>query len=290
MEGVGLFKIKSWKRKHPQIFNATAMIDDCRTKTTTMGKKKQQTSSSSSTDSSSSTPPLVVTTPISKPSSSSAAKKKHLKGMEQFLSDVLPNLKKEMLRKKKEPFDLAAYNDYFKSDSGYLATFILPLFHFTAKNEVICTRYGNFDGKHAVKTTAGFDRVMLISKNSDPEQFTPELEAYCMQRFGREWFKIPSKDSFRAKAAASAGHDGQFKVVLTGVYFDSFISKENTEVETINPILAYEPVRPPPPKKEKVPKAAVSSSSPKENPTVTVVPPPAIGQPEEDSIPLLEED
>lgn len=187
-------------------------------------------------------------------SSSSSAKKRTEKALGQFLSDVLPALKKEMIRKKKETFSWEAYADYFKADSKYVATFCLPLFRFLEKNEIICTRYGCFDNRHMVKTTAGFDRVMLLSRNLTEEELTPEVQQYLTQRFGREWYKIPSKDGFRAKAAAASGHDGQFKVILVGLFEDSFVDNVTGEtVLTINPSLMFEPCRPPPPKKERAP-------------------------------------
>lgn len=201
---------------------------------------------------------------VIKPSSANSAKKRTEKALGQFLSDVLPALKKEMSNRKKEPFSWENYASYFKPDSKYLATFILPLFKFLEKDEIICTRYGNFDNRHMVKTTAGFDRVMLLSRHCDPEDLTPDVQQYLSQRYGREWFKIPAKDGFRAKAAAASGHEGCFKVVLVGLFEDSFVDSVTGEVIlTINPSLMYEPLRPPPPKKERKAKHSSSSSSSK---------------------------
>jgi len=103
-----------------------------------------------------------------------------------------------------------------------------------------------------VKTTAGFDRVMLLSRHCSEEELAPDVQQYLTQRYGKEWFKIPAKDGFRAKAAAAAGHDGCFKVILTGLFEDSFTDPSTGDtVLTINPSLMFEPCRPPAPKKEK---------------------------------------
>lgn len=177
------------------------------------------------------------------------------KTLGQFLTDMLPALKKEMVRHKKEVFSWETYMPYFRPDSKYVSTFCLPLFRFLEKDEIICSRYGCFENRHMVKTSAGFDRVMLLSRNLDSDEFPPDVQQYLTQRFGREWFKIPSKDGFRAKAAAASGYEGQFKVILVGMFEDSFQDTSTGEmVYTINPSLMYEPLRPPPPKKERKPK------------------------------------
>lgn len=205
----------------------------------------------------------VVDGGVSKPKNA-AKKKKKEQAFSQFITDVLPSLKKEMIRKKKEAFDWDDYSKYFRPDSGYVATFMLPLFRFLLTDEIICDRYGNFDNKHRVKTAVGHKRVMDLSENSDVLELTPEMIHYFNKRFGVEWFKIPSKDGFRAKAAAAAGYDGQFKVILTGLYEDSFTDNATgKEVITINPTLMYEPVLPPPPKKERKQPSAASSSTAK---------------------------
>jgi len=237
-----------------------------------MGKSKHSSrggsgSAASASESPSSSP---VTKPVGggvvKPSSAASAKKRTEKALGQFLSDVLPALKKEMSNRKKEPFSWENYSAYFKPDSKYLATFILPLFKFLEKDEIICNRYGNFENRHMVKTTAGFDRVMLLSRHCDPEDLTPDVQQYLSQRYGREWFKIPAKDGFRAKAAAASGYDGCFKVVLVGLFEDSFVDSQTGEtILTINPSLMYEPLRPPPPKKER---KSASSSSKKEKKSI----------------------
>lgn len=192
---------------------------------------------------------------VTKASSASSSKKRTEKAISQFLSDMLPALKKEMVKRKKEPFSWEPYQAFFKPDSGYIQTFILPLFKFLEKDEILCSRYGEFSNKHMVKTTAGFDRVMLLSRHCDTDELTGDVQQYLSTRFGKEWFKIPSKDGHRAKAAAAAGYEGCFKVILTGLYEDSFQDVKTGEtVYTINPSLSYEPCRPPPPKKEKVAK------------------------------------
>lgn len=179
------------------------------------------------------------------------AKKDRSSKLETFIGGMLPALRKEMVKKKADAFSLESCAEYFQENSKYLATYILPLFRFLEKTSVICSRYGNYDGKHQVKTNMGFARVNYLSKYLTKEAFPPEMERYCMARFGKEWFKIPAKDGFRAKAAAANGHQGAFIVTLTGVYTDSFINKEGEKVLTINPLLSFESVRPPAPKKER---------------------------------------
>jgi len=189
---------------------------------------------------------------IIKPSTVSSTKKRTEKAISQFLTDILPALKKEMVRRKKDTFSWEPYMPYFKADSGYIQTFILPLFRFLEKEEIICSRYGLFENRHMVKSSAGFERVMLLSRHCDEEELSLDVQQYLTKRFGKEWFKIPSKDGFRAKAAAAAGYEGCFKVILTGLFEDSFQDTQTGEtVYTINPSLMYEPCRPPPPKKEK---------------------------------------
>lgn len=237
-----------------------------------MGKKKSSSSSSASSpvlsasveSGSTSKPSIAICGGVIKSSSSSAAKKRTEKALGQFLSDVLPALKKEMVRRKKEVFSWDAYSHYFKPDSKYVATFCLPLFRFLEKDEIVCSRYGYFENRHMVKTSSGFERVMLLSRNLDSDELPSDVQQYLAKRFGREWFKIPSKDGFRAKAAAASGHEGQFKVILVGLFEDSFVDSQTGEtVLTINPSLMYEPLRPPPPKKER--KVSKSSSKKEEN-------------------------
>lgn len=189
---------------------------------------------------------------IAKPKAKSSKKEEMFR---QFITEVLPSLKKEMVQKKREPFDWSKFAHYFKPESGFKPTFILPLFRFLLSDEVVCDRYGNFSNRHRVKTDEGYNRVMTLSAHSDVLELTPEMLQYFSRRFGMEWFKIPPKDGHRAKAAAAAGYEGKFKVILLGMTEDSFPdSKTGEEILTINPILTYEPCLPPPPKKEKKPK------------------------------------
>lgn len=209
--------------------------------------------------------PTVSNGGVVKPKNKTA-KTRTEKALGQFLSDVLPALKKEMSHRKKEQFSWEAYAAYFKPDSKYLATFILPLFKFLEKDSIVCSRYGNFDNRHMVKTSAGFDRVMLLSRHCDTEELTPDVQQYLSQRYGREWFKIPSKDGFRAKAASASGFEGCFKVSLVGMFEDSFIDKTTgATIYTINPSLMYEPLRPPPPKKERKVKKQASKEKEEES-------------------------
>lgn len=221
---------------------------------------------------SSSSPPISISSgSISKSSSSSAvSKKKADKAIQQFIADVLPALKKEMTKSKKEPFSWEPFLAYFKPENGFVATYCLPLFKFLEKSEIICSRYGCFEGKHTVKTDEGFQRVMLLSKHCDTSELTPDMQQYLLSRYGKDWFKIPSKDGFRAKAAASSGHEGKFKMILTNIFEDSFIESSTGKViYTINPVLSFQPLLAPTPKKAKAPKKPSSSSS--------SPPPPAVG-------------
>jgi hypothetical protein len=160
-----------------------------------------------------------------------------------FIANSLPTLKKELSLRKKEPFHWSDYAHYFKPGSKYIQTFVLPLFHFLETDEIICSRYGCFDGKHMVKTTDGFQRVMLLSKYCTPDELDEQTVLYMTKKYGREWFKIPSKDGFRAKSASAAGHEGLFKVRLLGIFEDSFVDQTSlAPVLCINPILSFEPV------------------------------------------------
>lgn len=215
-----------------------------------MGKKKEAAAAASSSSSS----PGVSSTPIAK---HNKKMKKTEKAIGQFLSDILPNLKKEMVKKKKEPFSFAGYEAVLKPDSGFVQTYLLPLFKFLEKDEIICSRYGCFENRHMVKTNAGYERVMILSRWCDSEDLTAEVLSFLTQRYGKEWFKIPAKDGFRAKAAASTGFGGCFKVILVGLYEDTFQDKTTGEtIHSINPSLIYEPCRAPPVKKERAPTTA----------------------------------
>lgn len=219
--------------------------------------RKTKTSKAAAEEESSggSSPVNETTSEVILPKSGGIIKKKSGKSSkvqkeaELFMADVLPNLRKEMVQKKRANFDLTSFSDYFHTDSGYVPTFILPLFHFIGKSEVICSRYGAFDKRHCVKTSAGVDKVMWVSRNIDQSNLTEELMAYLNQKYSPEWYKIPSTYAARAKAASLAGFEGKFKTVLTNIYFDNFINREGVKVETINPVLSFEPCLPPPPPK-----------------------------------------
>lgn len=208
-----------------------------------MGKKKEAAAAAASTSSSSSSPGVAV---------KSKKMRKTEKAIGQFLSDILPNLKKEMIKKKKEPFSWTPYEAMLRPDSGYVQTYLLPLFKFLEKDEIVCSRYGCFENRHMVKTNAGFERVMTLSRCCGPEDLSQDVLSFLTQRYGKEWFKIPAKDGFRAKAAASTGFGGCFKIILVGLYEDVFQDRTTGEnIHSINPSLIYEPCRAPPVKKEK---------------------------------------
>lgn len=212
-----------------------------------MKEKKQQQAVSSASSSSSSSPSVS-----SKAIAKTKSKKRTEKAIGQFLSEILPTLKKEMVRRKKEPFSWSNYEAFLKPDSGYVQTYILPLFKFLEKDEIICSRYGCFENRHMVKTSFGFDRVMTLSRHCDADELTPDVLTYLTQRYGKEWFKIPAKDGFRAKAAAATGHEGCFKIILTDLFEDTFQDVQTGQtIRSINPSLLYEPCRPPPVKKER---------------------------------------
>lgn len=166
------------------------------------------------------------------------------KAIQQFMLDVLPSLKKTVKQQKSRSntFRIREYGDtYFKSDSKYVPTYILPLFHFLGTEEITCTRYGNFDGKHMVKTSAGFTHASFLLNHCD--ELNENERNIVMQKYGKEWFKIPSKDGVKASSAFRYGEKNEFKIILVGIYEDSFITDDKTEVLTINPILRYEPIR-----------------------------------------------
>jgi hypothetical protein len=94
-----------------------------------------------------------------------------------------------------------------------------------------------------VKTTDGFNHCMLLNKHSHVNNIKEEELSFIMKRFGKEWHKIPAKDEVRVSMAIRAGHMGQFKITLTGVYEDSFYNNEGEEICTLNPILNYEGIR-----------------------------------------------
>jgi hypothetical protein len=128
------------------------------------------------------------------------------------------------------------------ASSKFKPTFILPLFNFLGKNEITCTRYGKFDNgkRHMVKTTNGYEHASLLMGHCD---FTPEESEFLMKKYYAEWYKIPSKDEAKVNAAQEFGNKGHFKVILTGLYEDSFLDSEGNKIFTVNPVLRYEPIK-----------------------------------------------
>lgn len=192
--------------------------------------------------------------------------------LEDFMMHQLPALRKEIkLRKKEEhSFNIRDYPDYFKPSSKIRPTYCLSLFNFLGKNEIECTQYGVFEGnKHLVKTIDGFNHMNLILSSVGPDLISPEEAEHMMKRFGKEWFKIPAKDAPRVSTAFRFGDQHRFRVVLTGIYEDSFFGEEG-EIYTANPILRYEAIRPSPQKVKKEKKKEeedVCVDQPIENPS-----------------------
>lgn len=196
----------------------------------------------------------IATAVESEPRESTAIGPKKTKNdaiIEQFMIDTLPALRKNIKQQKatQENFKIRNYAHYFKSNSGFLPTFILPLFHFLGKEEIICSRVSDFNGKKFVKTEAGFHQASLIANNA--LDLTDEERDYLMKKFGKEYFKIPTKDYVKAASACKYGEKNEFRVTLVGLYEDSFLNDVGEEISTINPILRYDPIRPKPEKKKK---------------------------------------
>lgn len=171
-----------------------------------------------------------------------AKKSKKQEAVEQFVLNTLPALRKNMKQAKivQSTFKVRDQSHYFAPNSIYIPTFILPLFQFLAKEEIVCSKVADFDGKKFVKTTAGFLHATFIANQAlDLEEDDVQ---YLMRKYGKEWFKIPSKDFVKASSASKYGDKGEFKVTLIGIYEDSFKDEENHELYTINPILRYDPV------------------------------------------------
>ncbi len=177
-----------------------------------------------------------------KPASAGPRKTKKEQALEQFMLSTLPALRKNMKHAKalQSSFKIRDHPEYFAANSSFIPTFILPLFHFLSKEEIICTKVADFDGKKFVKTTAGFTHAAFISNQA--VDLTEEDTQYLMKKYGKEWFKIPSKDFVKASSASKYGTKGEFKVTLIGLYEDSFKNDENEEIFTVNPILRYDPV------------------------------------------------
>lgn len=187
--------------------------------------------------------------------------------LEDFMLIQLPALRKEVkLRKKAESsFNVREYPLYFKPGGDFTPTYCLSLFHFLGRNEIVCTQYGVFDSsRHMVKTVDGFNHANLIISSVGEDTLTPEEGEHMMRRFGREWFKIPAKDASKVSSAFRFGDAHQFKVILTGIYEDSFFGESGEEVKTANPVLRYEPYRAPAVAVKKPKKASSPASTPVE--------------------------
>ena len=201
-------------------------------------------------------------TSASSSSASTAASKKSKKDqlIEDFMITQLPALRKEIkLRKKGETsFNVRDFPQYFKPGSEFVPTYCLALFNFLGKNEITCTQYGVFQGsRHMVKTIDGFNHGnLIISSLGTSDALTADEIEHMMKRFGREWFKIPAKDAPRVSSAYRYGDCHHFKVILTGIYEDSFFEDDGNEVKTANPVLRYEPLRAPPVKTKSKAKTA----------------------------------
>ena len=164
--------------------------------------------------------------------------------VEEFMLHQLPSLRKELkIRKKNQVnFNIRDHDAYFKPGSEFTPTFCLSLFHVLGRNEIVCSRYGKFQGgsRHMVKCDNGFKHVSLLMGHCE---FAPDEAEFIMKKYGREWFKIPSKDETKVTAAQTFGDKGAFKIILTSVYEDCFIDKDGKKVMTINPVLRYEPIK-----------------------------------------------
>jgi len=171
-------------------------------------------------------------------------KSKKDKMVEDFVLVQLPALKRSMIHQKKQQssFRIRDYSEYFSPSSGFTPTFLLPLFHFLAKEEITCTRYGQFDQRHMVKTDDGFKHVSFLLSHCT---LSEEEGDFLMKKFGKEWYKIPAKDQSRVSVCSRDGERGEFKIELVGIYEGSFRDQEGNIVNTINPMLRYYPVKHP---------------------------------------------
>lgn len=180
----------------------------------------------------------------SRPRKSSKARKTEA-AVQQFINDILPSLRKEMSQNKKmkSSVNLGDFAMYFHPSSKVRPAYLFPLFHFLNRTEIICTRYGNFNGSHKVKSADGCAHALLLSQSVD---LTEEENQYIMRRFGRDWHKIPAKDGNIAMNAHRTGHMGQFKITLVGSYEDQFLDSQTGEtIYTLNPVLSYEAIKAP---------------------------------------------
>ena len=193
----------------------------------------------------------AVAAPVPPKTAGNSKKTKNEALLEQFMIDTLPALRKNMRQAKaiQSSFRIRDHAEFFRPNSPHIATFILPLFHFIGKEEIVCSRLADFNGKKFVKTEAGFLHASFIVNHA--LDLTDEDKEYVLRKYGKDYFKIPSKDYVKASSAAKYGDKGEFKVTLTGIYEDSFLNDEGKEILTINPVLRYDPVRAKSEKKEK---------------------------------------
>lgn len=177
--------------------------------------------------------------------------------LDDFTMNLLPALKKDVKNQKKEKntFNIRAYDRYFKEGSEWVATYSLNLFYFLGKSEILCTEYGCFNGKHMVKTIEGFNHATFITSSLKDDLLSSEEAEALMRRYGREWHKIPPKDSPKVSTAFEYGDHNQFKVILLNLYEDQYFTKgpegNVVKVKTINPVYRYEAIRLPAPKEKK---------------------------------------
>lgn len=224
----------------------------------------------------------ITAAPIETPAASSSSvkiprrSKKELL-LEDFVVNQLPAMKKEIKLKKKgqKSFNVRDYPQYFKANSGFMPTYCLSLFNFLGKNEILCTHYGIFHNptRHMIKTVEGFNHANLLLTSLGVDALTGDETEHIMKKFGTEWFKIPAKDEPRVSSAYRFGDKHQFKVILTGIYEDSFFDEDGEEIITANPVLRYEPYRAPAttqPRAKKAKKDVAVVSVPSEDAQKTV--------------------
>lgn len=217
-------------------------------------KRKRKAKTEAAPDSSDGTQPPA-------PPSKKSRKDKLL---DDFLMTQLPALQKDVKLKKKDQvaFHIRDYADYFKAGSEWTPTYCLALFNFLGKNEILCDKYGVFQGnRHCVKTLDGFNHANLIQSNAG-HMLSPEETTFMMQRYGKEWFKIPPKDAPHVSTAYRFGDGHQFKVIIYGIEEGSFFGKEGKEILSLTPKLRYEAYKAPPEKVKKPKKAPEPVSEP----------------------------
>jgi len=184
--------------------------------------------------------------------------------LDDFLITQLPALQKDVKLKKKDQvaFHIRDYADYFKPGSEWTPTYCLALFNFLGRNEILCDRYGVFEGgRHSVHTVDGFTHANII-QSSVGDMLSPEETTFMMQRYGKEWFKIPPKDAPHVSTAYRFGDGHQFKVIIYGIEEGSFFGKNGEEILSLYPKLRYEAYKAPPEKVKKPKKAPEPVSEP----------------------------